>query len=136
MARTLFVRRPSTYPTDWEVYVIRNLVTQRDALADVTHLKPFFYDPDFVTPLNVAVRDTDEFVVEAIVAHQLSRTKDVSKSLWQVRWKDYTPDDDTWEPYTNVKDVEAFHNYCRDQGLFEYLPAYLKDMSNLDGAAV
>jgi hypothetical protein len=99
----------------------------------VTHLKPFIYDPDFVTPLNVAVKDTDEFVVESIVDHQLSRTQNVSKSIWQVRWKDYTPADDTWEPYANVKDVEAFHEYCRLHGLGDYLPAYLKGMRELEG---
>ena len=30
---------------------------------DVTHIRPFYYDPAYVTPLTIAVKDTDETVV-------------------------------------------------------------------------
>ena len=41
----------------------------REYLADVTHLRPFFYDPKVTTPLNVAARDTKEYVVMRIFLH-------------------------------------------------------------------
>jgi hypothetical protein len=41
-------------------YTITNLVTTREYFADITHLKPFYYDPDFITPLNIAARDSEE----------------------------------------------------------------------------
>ena len=40
-------------PHDKVSYTIRNLTTGKDYLADVTHLRSFFYDPKFTTPLNV-----------------------------------------------------------------------------------
>ena len=46
---------PMVYgPHDKVSYTIRNLTTGKDYLADVTHLRLFFYDPRFTTPLNVA----------------------------------------------------------------------------------
>ena len=48
---------PMVYgPHDKVSYTIRNLTTGKDYLADVTHLRPFFYDPKLTTPLNVAAR--------------------------------------------------------------------------------
>ena len=45
-------------------YTIRNLVTGKEYMVDVTHLWPFCFDPAYVTPLNITVKDTDEFVVD------------------------------------------------------------------------
>jgi len=33
-------------------YTIRNLVTDKEYIVDVTHIRPFFYDPAYVTLLN------------------------------------------------------------------------------------
>ena len=43
------------------IYTIRNLATQHEYIADVTHLKPFYHDRTYVVPLNIAVKDTDEY---------------------------------------------------------------------------
>ena len=53
-------------------YTIRNLTTGKEYLVDVTHLRPFFYDPKFTTSLNVAARDTKEYVVKSILRHDFS----------------------------------------------------------------
>ena len=74
-------------------------------MADVTHLRPFYFDPNYVTPLNIAVKDTDEHVVEKIVAHDFSNFNDK-------RWSGTEAPDQTWETYETLKDVEAFHHYC------------------------
>ena len=57
-------------------YTIRNLVTDKEYVVDVTHIRPFYYDPTYVTPLNIAVKDTDETVVDMIVKHDFSDPKD------------------------------------------------------------
>ena len=41
------------------------------------------FDPNYVTPLNVAVKDTDETVVDAILQHDFS---DPTDKKWLVRW--------------------------------------------------
>jgi len=64
-------------------YTITNLVTTREYFAVITHLKPFFYDPDFVTPLNIATWDSDESVVSEILEHDFS---DPNNKLWLVKW--------------------------------------------------
>jgi hypothetical protein len=86
----------------------------------IAQLKPFQFDPTYVTPLNVAVKDTEEFVVEAILAHQ----KQPDGTLrWLVRWDGYSPEHDTWEPYSHLKDVDKFQEYCRNtKGLSAFLP--------------
>ena len=43
-----------------------NLVTDKEYVVDVTHIRPFYYDPTYVTPLNI-VKETDETVVDMIV---------------------------------------------------------------------
>jgi len=53
-------------------YNIRNLVPNKEYVVDVTHIRPFYYDPAYVTPLNIAVKDTDKTVIEMIVAHRPS----------------------------------------------------------------
>ena len=48
---------------------IRDIDNQHEYIADVTHLKPFYHDPTYVVPLNIAVKDTDEYVIDQIVGY-------------------------------------------------------------------
>jgi hypothetical protein len=105
------------YRKTW--YTITNLVTTREYFADITHLKPFYYDPDFVTPLNIAVRDSEESVVSEIVEHDFS---DPTNKLWLVKWLVDEPPGGTWENRETLKDVEAFHHYCAAHKLNAFLP--------------
>jgi transposase InsO family protein len=104
------------------IYTLRNLVSQVDQDADISQLKPFYYDSDFVTPLNIAVKDTEEFVVADIVDHQFDTQ---GTPTWRVRWDGYDVSEDTWEPWDHLRDVEHFHAYCLRHGLDRYLPAYV-----------
>ena len=54
-------------------HTIRNLVTDKEYAVDVTHIRPFYYNPAYVTPLNIAVKDTDETVTDMIVKHDFSQ---------------------------------------------------------------
>ena len=107
-------------------YTIRNLVTGKEYMADVTHLRPFYFDPNYVTPLNIAVKDTDEHVVEKIVAHDFSNFND---KRWLVQWSGTEAPDQTWETYETLKDVEAFHHYCAALQLDPFPPSQLQGFS-------
>ena len=111
---------PMVYgPHDKVSYTIRNLTTGKEYLADVTHLRPFFYDPRFTTPLNVAARDTKEYVVKRILRHDFS---DPENKRWLVQWALDGDEDETWEPFEVLKDVEAFHTYCAANGMSALFP--------------
>ena len=51
------------------IYTIRNLVTQHEYIADATQLNLVYHDPIYVVSLNIAVNNTDEYVVDQIVGH-------------------------------------------------------------------
>jgi hypothetical protein len=102
------------------ICTIENLFNGRMTTNHIAQLKPFRYDPRYITPLNVAVKDTEEFVVEAILNHQ----KQPDGTLkWLVRWDGYSDEHDTWEPFVHLKGVDKFHDYCRNtKGMSRYLP--------------
>jgi hypothetical protein len=53
-------------------------------------------------PLPSVIDGELEYEVDEIISHEL-RSQGRSKRLWYlVRWKGYSPEDDTWEPETNL----------------------------------
>ena len=46
------IPKPVSDPFTKPRYTIRNLVTGKDYMVDVTHIRPFYFDPNYVTPLN------------------------------------------------------------------------------------
>jgi hypothetical protein len=101
-------------------YAIKNLISAKEYMVDVTHIKPYYYDPQRSTPpINIAAKDIDEYVVDHIVTHDFG---DPKNKVWRVRWAGYDPDEDTWEPLEHLKDVEAFHQYCIQHNMHEFLP--------------
>jgi len=106
-------------PHDKVSYTIRNLTTGKEYLADVTHLRSFFYDPRFTTSLNVAAQDTREYVVKSIVRHDFS---DPENKRWLVLWALDEDKEEIWEPFEVLKDVETFHTYCAVHGMSTLFP--------------
>lgn len=56
----------------------------------------------------------DEFYVDFIVEHRAGasgRAKNPHNWTYRVRWLGYEPDDDTWEPYSNVSSSKALDDY-------------------------
>ena len=76
----------------------------------------------YLFKLSVALRDTTEHLVEAILDHKINETTNVS--MWKVQWDDEIEEKATWEPHSTFKDVEKFHLYCYAHNLERYLPSY------------
>jgi len=68
--------------------------------ADVTHLKPFYYDPLYITPLNIATKEADENVFQAVTAHDFG---DPINKLWLVQWFGFDQAENTWENHSTSK---------------------------------
>ena len=102
-------------------YVVQDLVTMKTEQVHISLLKKFDYDPNLVDPAEVARHDTNEFIVEQIL--KLQGSFDAKKKLRVlVRWQGYSADNDTWEPWANVKDNIVLHDYLRQRKLDKHIP--------------
>ncbi len=64
----------------------------------------------------MAARNAGEFFVDKIVDHT-GNVRCSSEMTFRVRWKGYTPDDDTWQPIKTVRETQAFVDYYREKKL-------------------
>ena len=78
------------------------------------------FHSDRVTPFigtttsaeKLGLLDREEYIVEKILTHRGAWS--LPKSLeFLVRWQDYAPDSDSWEPYQALKYVTALHKYLK-----------------------
>ena len=93
------------FKNTWEPYT--NL-RDNEVLHDYLKLKGLH-------PVDVARRDRMEFFVESIADHQGGLTRSTIEFF--VKWKDYRESENTWEPYTNLRDNEVLHDYLKLKGL-------------------
>ena len=92
-------------------YTLYDLVTTREHRYHVSDMKRFLYDPLLVDPVDVARRDRMEFFFESISDHQGGLPRSTIEFF--VKWKDYSESENTWEPYTNLRDNEVLHDYLK-----------------------
>ena len=80
--------------------------------VDITRLKRYREDPARDAQ-EMAASEECEYAVESILDHW--RENPGKKGLkFLVRWKGYSQEDDTWEPYSVVKDLEVLEKYLSD----------------------
>jgi len=105
-----------------DAYTVLDIVSRRTQVVHISRLYPFYYDDTRVDPENIALHDSEEYVVESILDDTID--KNVPKRHWQfrVRWKGYDEDEDTWNSWDSLKHVEALHIYLRQAGLQNYIP--------------
>jgi hypothetical protein len=63
---------------------------------------------------SLAAVDLDEFYVESIVEHRGSGSNP-RRWTYRVRWLGYEEGDDTWLPYSSVKNLTALDDYAAAQ---------------------
>ena len=93
-------------------YTLLDLVTNEEKQFHVKDLKAFEYDPLKVDPVDIATRDHQEYFVETVLDHR-GDFKRVSSLEFKIHWRGYTADSDSWEPWSNVRLVQALHEYLR-----------------------
>jgi hypothetical protein len=94
-------------------YSIQDLLTHKVVNTHASNLSEFRYDPTSgLNHIEVAARNAGEFSVDKIVDHT-GNVRRRSDMTFHLRWKGYTPDDDTWQPIKTVRETQAFVDYCR-----------------------
>jgi Chromo (CHRromatin Organisation MOdifier) domain len=78
---------------------------------------------DFVPNLDIfARRDYMEFFVETIIDHRgnIKRKTDLE---FLVGWLGYDDRDNSWEPYSNLRDTGKLHDYLTQNNMRQLIPA-------------
>ena len=95
-----------------DVYKCRDIISNKILTFHVDRLREFKVSPS-VLPYELiewAAIDKDEFLVEGIIEHRGSG-KSGDPLEFRIRWEGYGPEEDTWLPYREVKDLEALDEY-------------------------
>ena len=105
---------------------IKNNITCRHVATDKIHT----FHSDRVTPFigntqdadKIGLLDREEFEVHRIIQHR-GNLRLVSSLQFLVRWKGYTSDFDTWEPWVELKHLIPLHTYLRTIGQANLIPS-------------
>ena len=74
---------------------------------------------------NLAASDKEEFAVERITGHLpkgSKRIKPLNTYMFLVKWKDFDEAENTWEPWSNLKDLEPYVQYSNANPLLNLMP--------------
>ena len=102
-------------------YLLLDLVNGKQKLYHVTSLRQFRFDPQYVTPTDVARRDYLEFFVEHIREHRGDFRKP-SSMTFEVKWLNFDDSHNSWEPWANLRNTDALHRYLRLANLARLIP--------------
>jgi hypothetical protein len=92
-----------------QTYCCRDLINNKIIEVFIDRLKGYRAEND-IDPKDLSMSDREEFYVESILDHRGDLKK--KKSLeFKIRWLGYSPEDDTWEPYSAVRECKALDEY-------------------------
>ena len=115
-------------------YTVRNLVTGKLEDYHITALKQFTMDKEYTDPEKVAQKDYNTFITEAVIDHRpkFRKLKEISrKSLeFLIKWEGYPDENNTWEPWRNLRRNLHVHEYMRGHGLGSWIPRNLRNIGN------
>ena len=133
---------PTKFHTQWKgpmqvisnigsKYTVRNLVTGKLEDYHVTALKHFTVDNEHTDPEKVAQKDYKTYITEAIIDHRpKTKLRDVRRGRLEflVKWQGYPAEQNTWEPWRNLRRNLHVHEYMRRHKLASLIPRKLRDV--------
>ena len=102
-------------------YKVKDLINDKDRWYHVTQLKQFKYDPEKTDPTDIARRDNSEFYVEKVLSYQGDIRK-VTSLTFLVKWLGYDNADNTYEPWSGMKDNVKLHEFLIRENLKNLIP--------------
>ena len=109
---------------DGRSYLLRDLATQKTRSVQVHRLHEYFVDEFQTTPNEVANKEHDYVSIRCITSHK-GNTKKVSTLQFLVKWEDPS-EQDSWEPWGNVRTTAALHTYLNANNLAKLIPKRFK----------
>jgi hypothetical protein len=110
-----------------DTYSIQDLLTNKVEDTHVHNLTDFKFDPSSgIDPVEVAARNAGVYVVNKILSHRGTPKKRLDMQFL-VSWKGFSDKDNTWEPYTNVRQTQAFVDYCTAHKLTSIISSKYKE---------
>jgi transposase InsO family protein len=107
-------------------YLLLDLITNKEKDYHVTDMKPFFFNPLTIDPIDVARKDYLEFFVEAILDHKGTKKSKKKTLEFYIKWLGYDSEFNTWEPYANIRDTKICHNYLASHDMNIHIPKKFK----------
>jgi hypothetical protein len=102
-------------------YTVYNEVNKEEYVYHVTQLKPFIHDPRKVNPFDVALHDSQEYMVERIVSHT-GTLRDRHNLRFEVKWLGFDDTENTFEPYHELRHNEHLHTYLNANRMRSLIP--------------
>ena len=84
-------------------------------------MKQFVFDSAITDPLDVARRDHMEFFVEQILDHR-DNVKGRTTLEFYVKWLNYPDNENSWTPYSHLRDTDKLHEYLRSKNMKHLIP--------------
>jgi hypothetical protein len=103
-------------------YLLLDLITNKEKDYHVSDMKPFFFNPLTIDPIDVARKDYLEFFVEAILDHKGTKKSKKGILEFYIKWLGYDNEFNTWEPYANVRDMKICHDYLTSHDMKNHVP--------------
>jgi transposase InsO family protein len=98
---------------DSQKYVVRDLMTEVDNTYFVNRMKLFTMD-DVETDLkHLAISDVQEYVIDNIINFRKYSPTSINSCEFLVHWFGFSSDNDTWEPYVNLKNTVQLNDFMK-----------------------
>ena len=102
-------------------YTLQDLITNKNESVHIKRIRPFYYDPRFTDPIDIARRDYQSTVVEKILSHS-GNTKRVSELDFLVKWLNVPESGNLWLPWNELRNNPVLHQYLTEQNLTKLIP--------------
>ena len=102
-------------------YTLFDLITKKEKVYHISDMKPFIFDALHTNPQDVARHDYLEHFVEAVLEHRGNPALKFTMKF-RIKWLTYDDSRNSWEPYSNLLDVDILHDYLSRHNLAKLIP--------------